>query len=63
MNRYNIEIDTTRECALPLEVTERDGKISFWGDLGCSRDYAMPLRAALVAFLREHGRGLIAVIR
>lgn len=59
--RYDIEVDTDRERALPLQVNETERGISFWGSLGCSRDYRMPLRRALQAFLREHGRTLVEV--
>lgn len=59
--RYDIEVDTDRERALPLQVNERDGTISFWGSLGCSRNYHTDLGTALRAFLAEHGRKLVNV--
>jgi len=60
--RFNIEIDTNRERALPLEVNITNRGISFWSALGCSRDYRTDsLDRALRSFLREHNRTLVTL--
>jgi hypothetical protein len=60
---FNIEIDTDKESALPMQVSIDDGRrtVSFWGSLGCSRDYPLSdkgewINPGLSAFLAEHAR-------